>query len=137
MKPLRLELSAFGPYADRQEIDFGELGDHRVFLVCGPTGVGKTTLLDAICFALYGETSGGERDPRLMRSDHAEPAVATEVEFEFALGGESYAVWRRPDQERPKKRGAGMTRALGQATLWRRDGSMKTPSTEQWAAAIS
>ena len=122
MRPISLELSAFGPYADRQKIDFADLGEHRVFLICGPTGAGKTSLLDAMCFALYGETSGGERDPRLMRSDHAEPRVATEVQFEFALGDERYAVWRRPEQERPKKRGDGMTRALGQATLWRRDG---------------
>ena len=122
MRPVRLELSAFGPYAERQELDFEALGAERVFLICGPTGAGKTSLLDAICFALYGETSGGERDPKEMRSDHAAPDVPTEVTFEFALGDERYAVWRRPEQERPKKRGRGTTVALGEAALWRRDG---------------
>ena len=71
MKPCRLVMQAFGPYAGRQEIDFGELAGRSLFLIAGPTGAGKTTVLDAICCALYGSTSGGERTPAEMRSQHA------------------------------------------------------------------
>ena len=83
MKPLRLEVHAFGPYAGTQVLDFTELRGRAFFLIHGQTGAGKTSLLDAICFALYGQTSGGSgssgRTPRQMRSDHANPATLTKV----------------------------------------------------------
>lgn len=122
MRPLALTMQAFGPFAGRQVVDFAALGDRPLFLIHGPTGAGKTTLLDAICFALYGDTSGGERDARAMRSDHAEPALPTEVEFTFALGDEQYCVTRRPAQRRPKQRGEGYTEAPATAQLDRLDG---------------
>ena len=83
MRPLKLTMEAFGPYAARQEIDFAALGPHRLFLICGPTGAGKTSLLDAICFALFGESSGHERRPGHLRSQHAPAALRTEVTFDF------------------------------------------------------
>ncbi len=122
MKPLVLTMQAFGPFAERQTVDFTALGERALFLIHGPTGAGKTTLLDALCFALYGDTSGGERDPRAMRSDHAAPALPTEVSFTFALGEERYRVTRQPAQRRPKQRGAGHTEAPATAQLDRLDG---------------
>ena len=123
MKPLRLSMRAFGPYAGEQNLDFTVLGPATCFLIHGPTGAGKTSILDAICFALYGEASGGERDPRRLRSDHAEPGMLTEVVFDFSLGAESYRVSRSPEQERPKKSGTGTTTQQPKASLWRRTGA--------------
>jgi exonuclease SbcC len=111
-------LQAFGPYAGSQRLDFNDLGGEQFFLIHGPTGSGKTTILDAICFALYGASSGAEREAGAMRSDHADPAIPTEVTFEFAVGRQIYRVRRRPKQERPKKRGAGTTTDEPQAVLW-------------------
>ncbi len=122
MRPVQLALHAFGPYAAQQVVDFRQLGDRTFFLIHGPTGAGKTSILDAMCFALYGETSGGERDARHMRSDFAEPAMPTEVTFDFALGNEMYRVTRCPQQERPRRRGLGTTTIAPRATLWRRTG---------------
>ncbi|ABZ84159.1 exonuclease sbcc, putative [Heliomicrobium modesticaldum Ice1] len=122
MKPLKLTMQAFGPFAGVQVIDFNELGGQSLFLIHGPTGAGKTTILDAITFALYGDTSGGEREGRQMRSHHASPKVETEVIFDFALGGEVYRIARKPEQERPRQRGEGMTTIAAAATLWRRTG---------------
>jgi len=107
MKPLYLKLQAFGPFAATETIDFTRLGDQAFFLIHGPTGAGKTTLLDAICFALYGDTSGGERSPQDMRSANADPALRTEVTLEFALGAMRYRVTRSPTQDRPSQRAAG------------------------------
>ncbi|HYA37075.1 MAG TPA: SMC family ATPase, partial [Candidatus Methylomirabilis sp.] len=122
MKPTRLVMRAFGPYAAEQVIDFRRLGDRSLFLIHGPTGAGKTSLLDAICFALYGESSGATREPRTLRSDHAIPDLPTEVTFDFSVGAERYRITRLPEQERPKKKGAGTTREPPEATLWRRSG---------------
>lgn len=122
MRPVRLETRAFGPYAGSQILDFRELGNRTLFLIHGPTGAGKTSILDAICFALYGECSGADREPRRMRSDHADAGMLTEVILDFRLGDESYRVFRRPEQLRPKKRGGGATLARAEATLWRRSG---------------
>lgn len=118
MKPLRLEMSAFGAFAQGQIIDFSELGTRSFFLVHGPTGAGKTTILDAICFALYGDSSGAERSPEQMRSDFASPEEPTQVTFEFAVGGHDYRVSRSPRQPRPAKRGSGLTMEIPQAELY-------------------
>ncbi|HEY3375912.1 MAG TPA: AAA family ATPase, partial [Armatimonadota bacterium] len=120
MKPLVLTIDAFGPFATRQVLDFRLLDDRSLFLIHGPTGAGKSTILDAMCFALYGETSGGERKGQQMRCHQAEPNVATEVTFDFAIGAERYRVWRRPEQSRPKLRGEGVRVDGAQATLWHR-----------------
>lgn len=122
MRPLRLMMRAFGPYAGEQMLDFRRLGDRSLFLIHGPTGSGKTTILDAICFALYGDTSGAERDGKQMRSDNADPSLLTEVTFDFSLGSDLYRVTRRPEQERPKRRGGGTTIEQPQAALWQRTG---------------
>jgi exonuclease SbcC len=113
-------MNAFGPYAERQDLDFRDLGASRLLLISGPTGAGKSSILDGICFALYGETSGEERGGREMRSDFARPDVLTEVTFDFAVGAETYRIRRRPDQERPARRGEGMVAEKHQAILWRR-----------------
>ena len=114
MRPLRLEMRGFGAYAGREVLDFAALGQGTLFLVHGPTGAGKTTILDAICFALYGKTSGGERDGRQMRSQHAaeEP---TEVVLDFALGDAAYRVRRNPEYDRPGRK----TPERAAACLWR------------------
>ncbi|MBR0567674.1 SMC family ATPase [Azoarcus sp. L1K30] len=125
MKPLKLVLQAFGPFAGREEIDFTLLPAGALFLISGPTGAGKTSILDGITCALYGDTSGGERSAREMRSHHADPAVLTEVEFEFALGSERYRVQRTPEQERPAQRatrsGDTMVKVPAKAALYRFD----------------
>lgn len=123
MRPLKLHISAFGPYAGTQMVDFGELGSRSLFLIHGPTGAGKTSILDAMCFALYGDTSGAQRDGRQMRSDHADLSVSTEIIFDFALGTEVYRIKRSPEQEKPKKRGGGATVMRAEAVLWKRTGA--------------
>ncbi len=122
MKPVCLTMSAFGPYAVRQVIDFSQLQGRSFFLIHGPTGAGKTTILDAMCFALYGDTSVALRDGKNMRSDHAEQAIATEVDFEFVIGADKYRIKRSPEQHRPKKRGDGLTQMPAEAELWRLNG---------------
>ncbi len=118
MRPLHLMMKAFGPYADVQEVDFTLLGEHTFFLIHGPTGAGKSSILDAMCFALYGETSGKERLGKQMRSDHADEQCLTEVRFSFALKGEVYHIHRVPEQLRPRKVGQGMTQQGHKATMW-------------------
>ncbi|GLH68155.1 AAA family ATPase [Geothrix edaphica] len=118
MKPLRLSLDAFGPYAGLQELDFADLGDQSFFLIHGPTGAGKTSLLDGISYALYGQTSGGQRETRDLRSHFAAADTPTRVTFDFALGGKTYRVERTPEQQVPKQRGGGTKKQLYAAHLW-------------------
>jgi DNA repair protein SbcC/Rad50 len=110
MRVHRLALSAFGPFADRVEVDLDDAGRDGLFLLWGPTGAGKTTLLDAVVFALYGTVPGARGEERRLRSDHAAFDVRTEVELEVTLGGERLLVTRRPEQLRPKQRGTGETK---------------------------
>lgn len=105
MKPQKLIISAFGPYAGTTEIDFEKLGDHGLFLITGDTGAGKTTIFDAITFALYGEASGEVRDSGMFRSKYAKPETQTYVELRFLYQGKSYTVVRNPEYLRPKGRG--------------------------------
>ncbi|MFU8822073.1 MAG: AAA family ATPase [Gammaproteobacteria bacterium] len=123
MRPLKLELTAFGPFAHTEAIDFRVLGERRLFLVHGPTGAGKTTLLDAICFALYGDATGAERDGKGFRSQFAGPERLTSVTLDFSLGERVYRVTRQPEQERAKLRGEGTTTSPAAATLWDRTDS--------------
>ncbi len=123
MKPLNLTLQAFGPFASRETIDFTRLGSNPLFLINGATGAGKSSILDAICFALYGQTTGAEREPAQMRCDYAAPALLTEVILDFQLGQTGYRVRRIPTQERPKSRGEGTTTQQAEAQLWLLDGS--------------
>jgi exonuclease SbcC len=121
MKPIQLSMGAFGPYAEVQDIDFRELGNRNIFLIHGPTGSGKTTILDGICFALYGDTSGAERNGKNMRSHHAQPDQMTEINFTFEIRGETYRIYRIPEQDRPKKSGIGTTLQTADATLWKQN----------------
>lgn len=125
MKPLKISFSAFGPYTQETVLDFSDLKDRSFFLIHGPTGAGKTTILDAMCFALYGDASGQLRTAKMLRSNQADPSQATEVLFSFAIGTAVYRVWRSPEQERPKKRGEGMTLRAADALLYRIDGEEK------------
>jgi exonuclease SbcC len=119
MRPISLIMRAFGPYAKEQLLDFRSLGSSRLFLICGPTGAGKSTIIDAMCYALFGQSSGAEREPSQLRSDHATAEDPTEVVFEFSVGAERYRIRRSPDQPRPSKRGGGITREPTRAALWR------------------
>ncbi|QUN26199.1 SMC family ATPase [Cupriavidus sp. KK10] len=123
MRPLHLTLQAFGPFAATEQVDFTRLGEQAFVLIHGPTGAGKTTLLDAICFALYGDTSGGERSAQAMRSANAAPALRTEVTLEFSLGAQRWRVARSPVQERPKQRGEGWVTEPARAQLDLHDGN--------------
>ena len=109
MRPHKLTLCAFGPYAAEQVIDFDQLDGRNLFLITGPTGAGKTTVFDAICFALFGRASSMERDGAALRSHFAAGDAETFVELEFSLGDKRYWVRRSPWQLRPKKRGSGLT----------------------------
>ncbi len=120
MRPLRLIMRAFGPFAEEEVVDFRVLASRSFFLIHGATGAGKTTILDAICFALYGDDASLTRKGSGFRSDYADPHQPTEVSFDFELGGERYRVHRVPLHERAKLRGEGTTRVPAAATLWRR-----------------
>jgi len=121
---VKLIIRAFGPYANQQVIDFRLLGDRSLFLIHGATGSGKTTILDALSFALFGVCSAGDREARRVRSDHADPSVLTEVTFDFTLKSRSYRVYRMPEQNRPKKKGGGVTVARADAGLWDRTAAL-------------
>jgi len=126
MKPHALVIEAFGPYAGRVAIDFDALSDEGLFLIHGSTGAGKTFLLDAMSFALYGEVAG-DRGVKGLRSDHAPPQVVPRVELEFSAGGARYRVERSPAYTATKVRGAGTTEKLATAALFRLQGTERLP----------
>lgn len=126
MKPLRLEMQAFGPFRGKERVDFAGLSS-SLFLIAGPIGAGKTTVLDAICFALYGESSGKGRAAGDLRSHHADATVETEVTLDFSVGGKTYRVNRRPKQEIRKRRGEGTRAVQARGTLWDRTGKEQAP----------
>ena len=135
MRPLKLEMSAFGPYAASETIDFEALGREGLYLITGDTGAGKTTIFDAISFALYGGASGNNRDKSMFRSQYALPETRTEVRLVFECGGKIYEVKRNPAYERPQKGGReGMTKELAHAELVYPDGTVKTKDITVTAA---
>lgn len=110
MRPIKLTMSAFGPYADETVIPFAQLKNQGLYLITGDTGAGKTTIFDAITFALFGEASGSSRnDARMLRSKYAKPETKTYVELVFSYRGKQYTIRRNPEYQRPKARGTGMT----------------------------
>lgn len=121
-----LTLTAFGPFAGTETVRVDDVARDGLFLLWGPTGAGKTTLLDAVVFALYGTVPGARGEARRLRSDHAGAATRTEVSCELTLAGERLLVVRRPEQTRPKKRGAGETTEQAKLTVQRR-------TAEGWA----
>ena len=137
MRPLKLTLSAFGPYAGRTELDMARLGDRGLYLICGDTGAGKTTIFDAIAFALYGEASGDGRSSDDLRSKYADPATPTYVELEFAYREQRYTIRRSPAYERPKLRGEGTTRSNAEAELHWPDGRPPVTKTAEVNRAVT
>ena len=130
MRPIRLKMSAFGPYAGETVVDFDRLGESGLYLITGDTGAGKTTIFDAITFALYGEASGENREPGMLRSKYAKPETPTQVTLTFRYGGKEYTVKRNPEYERPAKRGQGMKTQKADAELLLPDGRVVTKSRE-------
>lgn len=128
MRPLKLTIAGFGPYAGTQELDFRLLGDSGLYLITGDTGAGKTTIFDAISFALFGEASGNNRSADMLRSKYARAEDPTFVELTFAHGEKEYTVRRNPEYYRAKKSGTGTTKQLADAILHRPDGE---PVTKQ------
>ena len=122
MRPLRLVMSAFGPYADKETLEMDRLGEKGLYLITGDTGAGKTTIFDAITFALYGEPSGETRDAGMLRSKYAKETTPTYVKLTFTHLGKEYTVRRNPAYVRPKQRGTGMTDEKADAELTLPDG---------------
>ena len=130
MRPLKLVMSAFGPYAGRIELELSRLGTGGLYLITGDTGAGKTTIFDAITFALYGEASGENREASMFRSKYADDATPTLVELTFLYGGNEYYVKRNPEYFRPKTRGEGFTVEKAGAELRFPDGRAVTKLTD-------
>lgn len=130
MRPLKLTLSAFGPYAGVTQIPFDKLGKKGLYLITGDTGAGKTFLFDAIVFALYGEASGSTRESSMFRSKYAKQDTATYVTLRFQYHDLEYEITRSPEYMRPAKRGEGMTLSRAEATLTYPDGHVVTKSKD-------
>ena len=126
MSPLKLTMAGFGPYAGVQELNFETLGSSGLYLITGDTGAGKTTIFDAITFALFGEASGDNREAGMLRSKYAKAEDPTYVELAFEYDGKPYTVRRNPEYERAKARGAGTTRQSADAQLTCPDGTVVT-----------
>ena len=130
MRPILLKMSAFGPYAGQTTLEMDKLGRSGLYLITGDTGAGKTTIFDAIMFALYGEPSGDHRKPEMLRSKYADQATPTEVEMVFEYGGKVYKIKRNPAYDRPKARGSGFTKEDAKAELTYPDGRVIANRTE-------
>lgn len=134
MRPLKLTMSAFGPYAGKTVLDLEKLGTSGLYLITGDTGAGKTTIFDAITFALYGKASGGTREVSMFRSKYASADIPTEVELVFFYDGKEYTVKRNPEYTRPKTRGEGFTTQKAEVELIYPDGRVVTKLREVDAA---
>ena len=137
MKPEKLIISAFGPYAGETEVDFGRLGPGGLYLITGDTGAGKTTIFDAITFALYGEASGKVREAGMFRSKYARPETPTFVRLTFSYGGKRYTVERNPEYLRPKGRGTGLTVQKAEAQLIYPDGRPPVTKAREVTRAVT
>ncbi len=126
MKPLLLQFAAFGPYAQAQEIDFRQFDARGLFLITGDTGAGKTTIFDAMTYALYGDTSGGHRGANTLRSGYAPPTEQTYVKLTFECAGREHTIRRTPEYLRPAKRGSGLTKEDASVELTLDDGRIIT-----------
>lgn len=130
MRPIRIEMSAFGPYAGKQTVEMDRLGTSGIYLITGDTGAGKTTIFDAIVFALYGTASSDRRSGDMLRSRYAEPDTPTEVKIVFAYRNKEYEIRRNPTYQRPKLRGEGMTQENASAELRLPGGEILTRTGE-------
>lgn len=130
MRPIKLTMTGFGPYASTTIVNLDDLGKSGLYLITGDTGAGKTTIFDAIVYALYGEASGKNRDASMLRSKYASIDTPTEVELVFEYDGKTYTVKRNPEYERRKSRGDGLTKQSADATLIIPDGDPITKTTE-------
>lgn len=130
MRPLKITMSAFGPYAGEVTLDMQKLGKSGIYLITGDTGAGKTTIFDAISYALYGEASGNYRENTTLRSKYASADTPTFVELEFEYNNEIYKISRNPEYPRPNKRGEGFTKQSANAELVMPDGSVITKIKE-------
>lgn len=137
MKPVKLIMSAFGPYAGRTELELEKLGERGLYLITGDTGAGKTMIFDAITYALYGEASGSNRESDMFRSKYAEPGTPTYVELEFKYRGKAYTVRRNPKYERPKGRGEGTTMQRAEAELIYPDGRGSVTNYNEVTKAVT
>ena len=126
MRPLKLKISAFGPYSGTTEFDFTKLGTGGLYLITGDTGAGKTTIFDAITYALYGGTSGSNREVSMLRSKYADESTPTEVELTFSYRDKEYTVKRNPEYEKLKARGEGTTKQVANAEIIYPDGKVIT-----------
>ncbi|KIF73357.1 exonuclease, partial [Streptomyces sp. 150FB] len=127
MRLHRLRVTAFGPFAGTEEIDFDALSAAGIYLLHGPTGAGKTSVLDAVCYALYGAVPGARQSPgATLRSDHAPAGTFTEIELELTVGERRLEINRRPAQLRPKKNGRGVTTERAQSGLREYDAGSAT-----------
>jgi DNA repair protein SbcC/Rad50 len=131
MRLHHLEVTAFGPFADTVEVDFDHLSGAGLFLLSGPTGSGKTSVLDAVCFALYGDVPGDRATARRLRADQAAPGVAPRVTLEATLSGRRFRLVRSPAWERPKKRGSGTTAQQASVTISERIDGEWVPLTSR------
>ncbi len=136
MRPLRLTLSAFGPYAAETTLDLEKLGKGGLYLITGDTGAGKTTIFDAITYALYDHSSSGIREGSMLRCKYADDKTPTFVELEFEVHGVRYTVRRNPEYQRPKTRGEGMTTEKADATLTYPDDRPPVTKAKDVTAAV-
>jgi len=137
MRPIKLTISAFGPYAGQTVLELDKLGENGLYLITGTTGAGKTSIFDAITYALYGEPSGSVRDDSMLRSKYADPKADTFVELTFVYNGKTYTVRRSPEYERPKARGEGVTKQSAKAQLRYPDGRIVDKSKKEVTKAVA
>lgn len=137
MRPIKLIMCAFGPYAGKEELDLDKLGETGLYLITGDTGAGKTTIFDAIMFALYGEASGDMREAVMLRSKYAAPETPTYVELDFQYHGKTYHIRRNPEYVRPKDRGEGFTVQKADAELTFPDGRSPVTKSKDVTRAVT
>lgn len=136
MRPIKLTISAFGPYAEKITLDLDRLGENGLYLITGTTGAGKTSIFDAITYALYDRPSGDNRDDSMLRSKYAPPSAETYVELEFICRDQLYRIRRNPEYERPKARGTGMTVQTAKSELQYPDGRLVNKSKKEVTQAV-